>query len=155
MTATTEMSVTEATQAVKRLEAEHAAIPARMHEAAREGDSGRLIELQRRQEDLPHELFAARVALLNAREADYTTRATEAKQEREDLRPRIAELDEQLAKLKRERLMLGNQAVDAESDARDLRNQAHACRREREDLIAAWHERAASPVVRVARSARG
>ncbi len=155
MTATmNEQTVSEAQAAVKALEAEHEAIPAQMQEAAREGDSSRLVELQRRQESLPHELFAARIALLNAREADYTARAAEVKKEMVDLKPRIAELDEQIAKLKRERLLVGNAAADAESEARDLRNQAAACRREREDLIASHAERAASPVVRVAPSAR-
>lgn len=155
MTATTEMTLNDATQAVKALEAEHAAIPAQMQEAAREGDSSRLIELQRRQEDLPHELLAAHVALLTAKEADFTRRAAEASQERRDLRPEIDRLEAEHKRIQAELLRARNHAGDAERDARDLRNQAARCRREREDLIAAHAERAASPVVRVAPSARG
>ncbi|CCF85051.1 hypothetical protein [Nitrolancea hollandica] len=155
MTATIETTATEALEAVKRLEAEQAAIPTEMQAAARAGDSGQLIELQRRQERIPHELFAARIALLNAKERDYDRRADEAKKEMVDLKPRIAELEEQHKKIQSELLRARNHAGVAERDARDLRNQAARCRREREDLIAAWHERAASPVVRVARSARG
>lgn len=154
MATMTEQTVTEAQAAVKRLEAEYAAIPARMHDAARAGDSAQLIELQRRQGELPHELLAARITLLNVKEADYTARAAEASKERVDLKPRIAELEEQHKKIQAELLRARNHAGDAERDARDLRNQAARCRRDREDLIALHAERAASPVVRVAPSAR-
>lgn len=154
MTATTETTVSEAQAAVKALEAESREIPRLMQAAARDGDSVRLIELQRRQEDLPHELLAARVTLLTAQEHDYTARAAEASQERRDVRPEIDRLEAEHKRIQAELLRARNHAGDAERDARDLRNQAARCRREREDLIALHSERAASPVVRVAPSAR-
>ena len=139
MTTTTNRAADDlaaAQEQLRRLEAEHAALPARRFEAAEAGDAAEVRRLRQREREIPLEAEAVRVRLLRGRidALEAALRGAEAA-----VAPRyevMVEAQERARAATEAATAAAHDWHDAIEAARDLRRELHAARRDLAELVA-------------------
>ncbi len=127
---------------------EQATLPHRISQVAYAGDAGAILKLQKRSDELPAHVFAAKARMLKARLADLEARKTRVAEERQ---PIFAELEaaERQVRAAEAALADAQQALqDTKSEQHDLTFQIGRAKIELEQLVAENSERHAAPIMR-------